>query len=216
MARRKTSTPKPLLGADRFAGSDAEQEAIEKAAASRAAAKEEAANDDNGGPIMDEAAWTRASHELVAEQIALDALAEKVAEVRGRISSIKKVAEKCGVDWDVVKLYAKYQKRIRIGEMGAVVTEQRRLASLMRIMDCPLYTQFGLFPEEPKGDDGAPAKPGMDAELQGQAAYRGGEPRENNQYQAGTEEHADFDRGWLNAERAFLHPRGEGNGASAH
>lgn len=209
MARgKRNSTPKPLLGADRFAGTDAEQEAIEKAAASRAAAKEEAEKGDNGGPIMDEAAWTRASHELVAEQIELDALAEKVAEVRGRISSIKKVAEKCGVDWDVVKLYAKYQKRIRIGEMGAVVTEQRRLASLMKLMDSPLYYQFHLFPEELTGQDGAPSRPGMDAELQGQHAFRNNESWDNNPFQAGTQEYVDWRSGWNNAQTATAREMG--------
>lgn len=215
MARRKTTAPKVLLGAEEFAGTDTEQEAIEKIAAARAAATKEQKADggDNGGPILDQAAWTRASHELVAEQIELDQLAEKVAEVRGRISSIKKVAEKCGVDWDVVKLYAKYQKRIRIGEMGEVVTEQRRLASLMRIMDCPLHTQFGLFPE--MTEEAASAKPGMDAELQGQAAWRNNEPESNNPFQGGTDEHVDWQRGFRNALAAGAREMAPG-GETAH
>lgn len=205
MARKpkKNTSPKTLLGAEEFAGPDAEQEAIEKIAAARAAAtkEEEAEKGDNGGPILDEAAWQRASVELVAEQIELDHLAEKVAEVRGRISSIKKVAEKCGVDWDVVKLYAKYQKRIRIGEMGAVVTEQRRLASLMRIMDCPLHTQFGLFPEltevspeEPKDEKALEAE----ATLAGEQAGLNAEPKDNNPYwnRPGTPQWFGWNNGW--------------------
>ncbi len=222
MARGKNAA-KPLLGAEEFAGEDAEKEAIDKITAARKAATIEAEADakkgGNGGPILDEDAWRRAANELVAEQIELDHLAEKVAEVRGRISSIKKVAEKCGADWDVIKVYAKFTKRIRIGEMGEIVTEQRRLASLMKLMDCPVHTQFGLFPEiitHESAADGAPPKPGMDAELQGQASFRNGEPRANNAFQAGTEEYVDWERGWLNAEAAFLNPRGEGDAAGAH
>lgn len=201
MAKRKTATPKTLLGAEDFAGPDADKDAIEKIAAAREAAAKEAEAGDNGGPIMDEAAWSRASVQLVAEQIELDALAEKVAEVRGRISSIKKVAEKCGVDWDVVKLYAKYQKRIRIGEMGAVVTEQRRLASLMRIMDCPLYTQFGLFPEEPKDTPEEPKdEKTLEAEatLAGEQAGLNAEPKDNNPYwnRPGTPQWFGWNNGW--------------------
>jgi hypothetical protein len=213
MARKKR-TVQQLEGADEFMGTDPEKEAIEKVAAARAAATKEEKNGDNGGPIMDEAAWSRASVQLVAEQIELDALAEKVAEVRGRISSIKKVAEKCGVDWDVVKLYAKYQKRIRIGEMGAVVTEQRRLASLMKIMDCPLSTQWNLFPELPTGDDGAPAKPGMDAELQGQHAYSNREDRENNPFAQGTDAFVAWDSGWNNAQAATAREMGPSESAA--
>lgn len=200
MAKKKT-TPQTLAGAGEFLGKDPEQEAIAKIAEARAAAEKE--KGDNGGPILDENAWRRASLELVAEQIEFDALGEKVAEVRGRISSIKKVAEKCGVDWDVVKLYAKYAKRIRIGETGEIVTEQRRLASLMKIMDCPLHTQFGLFPELVE-ETGAPSRPGMDAELQGQHAYRNKEPRENNPFQPGTQEHVDWGQGWNAAQTATV------------
>jgi hypothetical protein len=207
MARKpkKTATPKTLLGADEFAGPDAEQEAIEKIAAARDAATEEEAdkkNGDNGGPILDENAWRRAANELVAEQIEIDELMESVAEIRGRISSIKKVAEKCGADWDVIKLYAKYAKRVRQGASGEIVTELRRLGALMRLMGSPLHTQFGLFAEEPKGDDGAPARPGMDAELQGQHAYSNNEPRENNPFQPGTQDYVDWGTGWNAAQTA--------------
>jgi len=207
-----------LEGAGEFAGPDAEKEAIEKIAAAKAASEKEA-EQDNGGPIMDEAAWKRAALELTAEQIEIDHLMEKVAEVRGRISSIKKVAEKCGVDWDVIKLYAKYQKRIRIGEMGAVVTEHRRLGALMRYMDCPLHTQFGLFPEEPTGEDGKPATPAMEAELMGQHAYSQGAKLQDNPFNAATDtdKHNDWHHGWTQAQnhnaRSMAPPAGE---ATAH
>lgn len=201
-----------LLGAEEFAGPDTEKEAIEKIAAAKAAAETERAQDDNGGPMLDEEAWKRASRELIAEQIELDRLGEKVAEVRGRISSIKKVAEKCGVDWDVVKVFAKFDKRIRIGEMGAVVTEQRRLAQLMRVMDCPLHTQWGLFDEGPQDE---PANGIAEPELAGQHAFSNNEPASNNPHQVGTLAHQEWSLGWSNAEAATARSMGPGDGATA-
>jgi hypothetical protein len=214
MARKKKTPAKPLLGAEQFAGADADREAIEKIAAARAAAEQEKAGD-NGGPLMDEAAWERAVNQLMAEQIDIEAMMEQVAEARGRISSIRKVAKSCGVDWDVVKVYATYQKRIRKGETGAIVTEHRRLGALMKHLNCPLYTQFALFPEEAKPANGKAAPAGMDAELQGQHAHSNGEPRDNNPFQAGTQDHVDWSQGWANAERGFLNPP-NGSGAPAH
>jgi hypothetical protein len=213
MARSKKKAPQTLEGAEEFLGADPEQEAIEKIAAAKAAAATEAEQDatkgHNGGPILDENAWMRATNEYVAEQIEIDTLMEKVAEVRGRISSIKKVAEKCNVDWDVVKLYAKYAKRERQGESGAVVTEMRRLGALMRLMGSPLHTQFGLFAEEPTAaaTNGA-ARPAMDAELQGQHAYRNSEPEGNNPFPPGSDEHVDWQRGWRNAQEATARAMG--------
>lgn len=217
MARGKGRKAAQLEGAGEFLGEDTEKDAIEKIAAAKAASETEAAQDkaDNGGPMLDEHAWKRASNELVAEQIELDALGEKIAEVRGRISSIKKVAKKCGVDWDVVKLYSKYQKRIRIGEMGEVVTEQRRLGALMRIMDCPLHTQFALFPEEPKRNE-ANGAAAMDAELQGQHAYGNSEPLTNNPFQPGTQEHVDWAHGWAQAQNAKVREMGATEGAATY
>ncbi len=213
MAKRKKTTPNPLLGAEQFAGEDADKEAIEKIAAARAAADKEKAAD-NGGPLMDEAAWERAVNQLVAEQLDIETMMEQVAEARGRISSIRKVAKSCGVDWDVVKVYAATQKRIRKGEMGAIVTEHRRLGALMRFMNCPLHTQFGLFPDEPGTE--AAAKPGMDAELQGQHAWRNNEPESNNPFQPGTQEFVDWQSGHRNAMAAHARKMGPNGEASAH
>jgi hypothetical protein len=222
MARNKKAENAELKGAEEFLGADPEKEAIEKIAAAKAAAAKEAEQDtaktkgDNGGPILDEHAWRRAANELVAEQMEIDALMEKVAEVRGRISSIKKVAEKCGADWDVIKLYAKYDKRVRQGEAGAVVTEQRRLSALMRLMESPLHTQFGLFPDEPVVDPSslAAAKPGFDAELQGQHAYRNSEPEDNNPFPPGSDQHVDWQRGWRNAQAATARSMGDAAGTA--
>ena len=185
-----------------------------QAAATEAAA--DAKKGDNGGPILDEPAWRRAANELVAEQIELDRLGEEVAEVRGRISSIRKVAKSCGVDWDVIRVFAKFQKRIRQGELGAVVTEQRRLGALMRLMDSPLHTQFSLFPEEHHEAPAAAERPAMDAELQGQHAYGNGETLLNNPFQQGSDEYFNWSQGWRAAQTATARSMGPpANGVDA-
>jgi hypothetical protein len=222
MASRKPRTSKAsrqLQGAGEFAGPDAAKEAIEKIAQAKVAAETEAEQDkkkgDNGGPIMDEEAWKRAVTQLIAEQIDIERMMEQVAEARGRISSIRKVAKSCGVDWDVVKIYATYQKRIRKGEMGAVVTEQRRLGTLMRVMGSPLYTQWNLFPEAPEEGTQPNGNGAMDAELQGQAAYRNSEPLTNNPFLQGTVENVDWSNGWRNAQSANARKMAPGASAEA-
>lgn len=217
---RRAAAPKVLLGAEEFAGADADKEAIEKIAAARAAAtKEEEENrkdGDNGGPILDTDAWASAVNQYMAEMLEIEDLEKQKAEVAGRISSIRKIAKKRGVDWDLVRRYHEDHKRIRKGAMGAMVTEERRYRWLLKFMGSPLGTQHTLWDVEADTGDDASAKPGMDAELQGQHSFRNSEPRENNPFGAGTEQYADWDRGWLNAEGAFLNPRGEGDGAAAH
>jgi len=201
--QKKNGSPKTLLGAEEFAGADAEKEAIEKIAAAREAATKEAEADkkkgDNGGPIMDQDAWRRACVEYSAEMLEIEDLEEQKKEVAGRISSIRKVSKKLGVDWDLVKRYYEDHKRIRKGAMGAMVTEERRYRQLLKLMDSPLGTQFTLWDVEPEPVEGEARKPGMDAELQGQAAWRNSEPESNNPFQAGTEEHVDWQRGFRNA-----------------
>lgn len=205
MARgRKPKAPKPLEGADEFLGDDPEKEAIEKIAAAKEAAATEAKGD-NGGPPMDEAAWRRAALESVAEDIEIEDLQEQIAECRGRLSSIRKVAQSCGVDWDVVKIYRKDAKRIRNGEMGAMVTEERRYRWLLKVMASPLSTQFSLWDyAEDAGGAPAGAKPEMEAELQGQHSYSQGAALTDNPFHAvtDTERHNEWRHGWVQAQNA--------------
>jgi hypothetical protein len=214
---KRNSTPKALLGAEEFAGPDAEKEAIEKIAAARAAATEEEAdkkNGDNGGPILDEAAWMRAVNEYSAEMLEMEEIEKKKAEVAGRISSIRKVAKKCKVEWDLVKRYYDDHKIIRKGGMGAMVTDERRYRRLLKIMGSPLGTQFTLWEVEAEQPEGQAAKPGMDAELQGQHAFSNREDRENNPFTQGSEDFVAWDAGWNNAQSATAREMGTGEGAT--
>lgn len=221
MAKRSRAKPAAALtGAEEFAGADAEKEAIEKIAAAKAAAAKDAEADkkkgDNGGPLMDEDAWKRACLEYTAEMLDMEELEAKKAEIAGRISSIRKVAKKCKVDWDLVKRYYDDHKVIRKGGMGAMVTDERRYRQLLKLMGSPLGTQFTLWDVEAEQSEGATAQPGMDAELQGQHAYSNSEDRENNPFQPGTEEYADWDNGWLNAQNANVRSMGPSAGAAAN
>ena len=163
MAKRKSQSAAALTGAEEFAGADAEKEAIEKIAAAKAAAAKEAEADkkkgDNGGPLMDEDAWKRACLEYTAEMLEMEDLDSKKAEIAGRISSIRKVAKKCKVDWDLVKRYYDDHKVIRKGGMGAMVTDERRYRQLLKLMGSPLGTQFTLWDVEPDSPRARPASP---------------------------------------------------------
>lgn len=215
MAQRKKQT---LEGAGEFLGPDPEKDAIDKITAARAAAAKEAEQDskkgDNGGPILDKDAWRRATNEAIAEDLEIEKLQEQMGECRGRLSSIRKVAKSLGVDWDVVSDYRKKAKRIRQGEMGAMVTEFRRLGELMGVMDCPLYTQFNLFklPEEATTD--AKKVSAMDAELMGDAAWRNNEPESNNPFQANTDNHVLWQRGFREAMAVAANKMAPGGGSS--
>jgi hypothetical protein len=205
---KKAKASKALLGADEFGVSDATTEAIDKITAAKAAAAAEEGKNKaghNNGPIMDREAYRRAGTQLLAEQIELDNLATQAAEIRGRISSIRKIAKKENVDWTVVKKFVESERRVMKGETGAMVTELRKLGEMMRIMGSPLGTQWNLFPEMPgtaeAGETDATTS-SMDAELQGQHAYSNGEPLTNNPKIPGTQEHVDWAHGWKQAQAA--------------
>lgn len=219
MARGKGRGRKGLQleGADEFVGENPEKEAIEKIAAARAAAETEAEQDkkgDNGGPALDEAAWSRAVNEYMGEMLTMEDLERQKGKVNGRISSIRKVAKKLGVDWDLVKRYYEDHKRIRKGAMGAMVTEERRYRWLLKFMGSPLGTEFTLWDVEPE-ENGAGAKPAMEAELQGQHAYSQGAKLTDNPFHAATDvdRHNEWRHGWTQAQNA--NARSMGSGADA-
>jgi hypothetical protein len=204
---KKSKAPKTLLGAEEFAGPDADKEAIEKITAARAAQEKEGAkggNDHNGEPVFDEEAWRSASQRTLAETLEIDKLNEQIAECRGRISSIKKTARAQGVPWNAVKDYVADERRIMKGELGEMITEQRHRGQMHSVMGSALHDQgfFNFGVVEREGEAPKP-KPGMDAELQGQAAARNLEPEENNPFMAGTPERVDWQMGHRNAKAAM-------------
>lgn len=86
---------------------------------------------------------------------------------------------------------------------GPTVTYHRNYGRLLRVMNDPIGTQWGLF--EVRADDevneatGKPASTAMDAELQGQHAWSNNEPISNNPFTPGSEEFVQWEAGHNNA-----------------
>lgn len=206
MARKNAK--KRATGHADFAGPDAAKEAIETL--SRAAAKVNA-KAKNTGEVSDEA-LLRHIDLIKAAEAEYDEARDETSKRSGVLRNRYKVAKEDGVDIESLKLALKLAKRTS----GEVVTEHRNVGRYIRLMSLPIGTQFGLF-EVPadKEAEGADRGPAMDAELQGQASYRNSEPRENNPFQPGTQEHVDWGQGWNNAQTHTAMSMKPGNGAGA-
>lgn len=205
---RKTAGRRATQHAD-FAGPDAAKEAIEKLAKSAAEANAKAGH--NSGEVPDE---TIARHvDLIkAAEIEWREARDKAAELQGVLRNRYKVAKGDGVDIDSLKLAFRIAERAS----GEVVSEQRNVGRYLRIMGSPLGTQWSLFDGD-AGGEGKAAVGALDAELQGQAAWRNKEPPENNPFTPGTENFVQWATGYGNAEAAALQQIGRGNGeAAAH
>lgn len=196
-----------------FAGPDADAEAIEKLAS--AAAKENEKRGKNAGPISDEA-MLRHIQLIQAAELEFDEARDAAAVKSGILRNRYKVAKNDGADIEALKLALKLAKRTS----GEVVTEHRAVRRIILLMNLPIGHQFDLF--KVGGDDEAAAegKPnGMDAELQGQAAYRNSEPIVNNPFTQGTEDYFNWSQGWRNAQNATaqsMRPDGGVTAEGAH
>jgi hypothetical protein len=161
------------------------------------------------------------AEKIEAALIAIEDAAKVMQSARGLLSAARKVAKKdCGSKtWaDSIEAAVKLNRSAKKGGTGGIITEHRQMSAVLKAMDCPLGTQFNLFAVadvKASEGEGKPA-PAMDAELQGQHSFHNAEPVTNNPFQQGTEEFVDWDRGWTNAEQAFLHPTGDAAGAAAH
>lgn len=120
-------------------------------------------------------------------------------------TTLDALKEKAGVaKKDAVKKWLNDKvKRAKDGD-GAMVTGLREMSRLMRMMNDPLGTQWGLFavPVDDETDEATsqPKSAALEPELAGQAAWRNNEPRTNNPHQAGTEEFVAWDTGYGNAQ----------------
>ncbi len=205
MAKPKEKPAVALRGAEEFAGGDTTDDALTKIEAATKAAAIEAEQakkkGDNGGPLLDEDAWKRACVEYSAEMLDMEDLEVKKSEIAGRISSIRKVAKKAKVNWDLVKRYHDDHKAIRKGGMGAMVTDERQYRHLLKLMGSPLGTQFSLWEVEAttEGEAAAPKDENTrvaEATLAGEHAGRNAEPKDNNTHTPGTPEWFGWNNGW--------------------
>lgn len=214
MAKPRKSRRAPNLGD--HAGPDHDQEQIEKL--SKAAKKANGNAGHNSGEPPDEVVQRNAA----AIEVALsevDAALRIVQTARANLGVARKTAKtdlgsKAWVDSVVAAV--KLKRQAEKGGTGEIVTEHRQMGRVLRLLNVPLFTQFNLFsgaeteiPAELGG------KNGMDAELQGQHAWRNSEPESNNPFPAGTENHVMWQQGFRNAMSAHAGTMGK-TGDAAH
>lgn len=214
MAKRKSNRRAESLSD--FAGPDHDKEQIEKLAKAAADANGKAGH--NSGEPPDEVVQRNA----VAIEVALsevDAALRIVQAARANLGVARKTAKtdlgsKAWVDSVVAAV--KLKRQSEKGGTGEIVTEHRQMGRVLRLMNCPLGTQFNLFgvAAETEIPESLGGKNGMDAELQGQHAWRNSEPESNNPFQAGSENHVMWQQGFRNAMAA--HAGTMGDGAAAH
>jgi len=178
-----------------FAGPDAEKEAIERLAKSAAEANAKAGH--NSGEV-DEEVLTRNTLLIKEQLLTLDELLGQVSAARGVLGNRKKVAKKDGCDVDAIMLALKYEKRVKNGGASPVVAEHRQIGRILRILDCPLGTQFKLFDladdaPEAATDEGALERK---ATLAGEQAGLNGEPVDNCPHTPGTPQAFGWRNGW--------------------
>jgi hypothetical protein len=160
---------------------------------------------------------------IEAALLAIEDAAKVMQSARGLLSAAKKVAKKdCGSKaWaNAIEAAVKLKRAAAKGSTGEIITEHRQMGAVLRAIESPLAVKYNLFSvagiDLPEDDGKDESKPNLDAELQGQHSFRNGEPASNNPFQQGTEDFVDWERGWTNAEQAFLHPAGDAAGAAAH
>lgn len=200
----------------KFAGPDGDKETIEKLAEAAKKVNEKGGhNSDPPDEVLDrnfnaiELAWTE-----------IDAAGRIMQKARSALSAALKTAKAdCGSKaWAAsIEKAVKEKRKADKGGAAEMASEHRQIGRILRLKGVPLGTQFKLY----AFDDADAAAAGgivaaMDAELQGQAAYRNSEPPENNPFQQGTQEHQDWSVGYHNAEAATAHSMGNGTEAAAH
>lgn len=170
-------------------------ETVEKLANSAAAAKPKGIGHNSGGITDDE--LKRQIQKIAEAKADVDKQQAVLDKAKGVLRNAYKVAKDRGAPTDEIRDYFA-MKRLSEGE---VVTSHRNMGRILRVMNDPLGTQYNLF-AEPAAEGEEPGKPtvgAMDAELQGQAAYRNNEPTSNNPFQPGTDNYVAWDTGWHNA-----------------
>jgi len=207
MARRKSNRRAENLGD--FAGPDADRENIEKLAAAAEAANAKAGH--NSGEPPDEVIKRNADAIEVA-LVELDAALRIVQGARAGLGVARKTAKtdlgsKAWVDSIVAAV--KLKREADKGGTGDIVAEHRQMGRVLRLLDTPLGVQFGLYGMLVEADKAnGVASTAMDAELQGQAAWRNNEPSSNNPFTPGTEDFVAWDTGHNNAMAAHARKMG--------
>ena len=197
------------------AGPDANKEAIEKLAA--AAAAENAKRTHNSEPTDE--AIQRVANAVEVALIEIDTASRVMQKARADLGVARKTGKtdlgsKAWVDSVVASV--KLKRAAAKGGAGEIVTEHRQMGRVLRLLDTPLGHQFKLF-EMPSDATEPGTTSTIDAELQGDAAWRNNEPISNNPFLQGTENFVLWEAGFNAAMAAHANKMGpNGSGESAH
>lgn len=184
-----------------FANPNAQLDEIEKLARLNADANAKIGH--NSGPSVDAIKRVGLSIETALAEI--DAAGRILQKARQSLSAAEKTGktELGSAQWvAAVKSVVKLKRQGDKAGFGPIVTEQRQIGTVMKALDVPLYTQFGLFhfPEEEAPAPGeSKSVSEADAYLLGEQSYRDGVSKEGNTFDPGTANHVQWDRGWSDA-----------------
>lgn len=167
-----------------FVGEDADKAALDTLA--KAAAEENAKAGHNSGEVSDEV-YEHHVNLIKAAKSEVDSALMIVARLRGVLGARKKAAQKERIDTAAVLRALKIEKEVAIGMSGTVVSEERNVGRVLRILGVKLGHQWSLFEDETKETDGKKAETSeIDARAQGEQAGRNAEPDQNNPFDPGT------------------------------
>lgn len=158
----------------------------------------------NSGSVPDEV-YERHLDKIETTSKAMDKAKEAYDQAKGVHQAAFKAAKGDGVNTDAVRLARSLHKR----DHGVVAQDFADTGRVLRLINSPLGTQFGLF-----ADVELP-KP-VSAVLQGQHAGKNGEDRQNNPFPPNTDEFVQWDGGWMEKQAEMVRKMGPGEGASAH
>lgn len=140
----------------------------------------------------------------------LDAIETRMAAAKAKLDSIKgehrsayAVVKQDQIDVEGFKLARKLHKE----DHGIVVTTYANVGTYLAAIQSELATQLDLFQELSNA-------PPHNATLAGAHAFRSGNDRSTNPYQANTDQYVEFDNAWMEAANATNLT--DGDGATQH
>lgn len=201
MARRKTQAAGNLSD---FVEGDADQEQLARLAKAREA--EVAKIGDNSGEPPAEV-LKRNADAIELGLLEINRAQKLVQTARAEFKAIRDTAKNDfggSRSWVQATVDAVKDKlACAKGGTGEIVTSYRQKGVVLRLLDdCPLGTQYGLFPEPTPAVEQSQAQQESEAELAGQHAYSNGEQLVNNPHVQGTPKYFGWSKGWKNAQDA--------------
>lgn len=129
---------------------------------------------------------------------ALDKIKIEYDQKRGEHRAAYSTAKQDGCDIDAIRLALKLEE----SDAGVVVTTYSNVGRILKLIESPLAEQMDLFQNMVIP---LPAN----ATLAGTQAFKEGHERGSNPFKAGTQEYANFDEAWMEAQKATAMEMGD-------